>query len=58
MLEAMRRMLKTCDARIAECDGKLVNEVAREQLRGYRMALVDMIETYQKLERKNVQEPA
>ncbi len=54
----MQRMLATCEAKIAESEGKPVNEVALEQLRGYRMALVDMIETYQLLEKQNEQTTA
>ena len=58
MLAAMQAMLARCDEKIAESEGKPVNEVALEQLRGYRMALVDMIETYQKLEKQNAETTA
>jgi hypothetical protein len=49
MLEAMQHMLAQLDATIARTGN--TPEVAL----GYRMALVDLIETYQKLEKQNEQ---
>ena len=52
MLETMRTMLAQVDEKIA------ATEVAQERLAGDRMALVDLIETYQKLEKQNVEKTA
>ncbi len=59
MLEAMQQMLKQAEAKIAETESKIASQqVALYRLEGYRMALVDLIATYQKLENEDAKPAA
>lgn len=59
MLEAMQEMVRQAEAQIADAKEKIVEQrVALARMEGYRMALADLIATYQKLEKQNVENPA